>query len=360
MILEGSEPVHGQVVDAGSGRALPNVQACWWGYRFGFVASSDPKGRFVLPRMPRTPQLFAVADGYGPLVLEVPKSHGSSPESLLRIEMKKRGCVTGRLLDGDGTPLVHAAFLAQVTAQTPSGSSFPGMALEFETDERGVFAIGGASARGGVKGWVRVDGTWVRFCDVTSAKDVDLGDIRIAPIARVAGRIRDIDGSPASGVKVFVQPLDQPSEPSLGDKRVVYADTSGRFEMPGLLPGRFRINTYSPRSLACSVDVTAALDAEPIEIELEKAETIHGVVLSRVGEPQAGAVVSYYPHPLQQVLQVSPPTTMTDALGQFTLPCIWGDVEYRPHAMKMHGENSWQSESRPVTPGTHDIEIRFR
>lgn len=359
LILEGSEPVHGKVVDASSGAALEDVQVCWWGLgeNVTSVVRSDTQGRFALPRMAGKPYLFAAAAGYGLLVSPVPPSEGASRDAPLRIEMNTRGRVTGRLLDGAGAPLAHAAFLIQSGAETATGSSFPSKALDFQTDERGSFAIGGASFQDGIRGWVRVEDMWVRFCAVASAEDVDLGDVRIAPTARVVGRIRDVDGSPASGIKVFVLPLDQPTNPSLDDARTVHADTSGRFEMRGLLPGRYRIHSYSTRSLACSVDVTASPGARPIEIGLEKAETLRGRV-SQAGEPRAGALVSYYPDN-PEVLPVSPPTTVTDALGQFTLPCIWGEELYRPHA-RIEGATPTEGESGPVTPGTYDVEIRLR
>jgi len=96
------------------------------------------------------------------------------------------------------------------------------------------------------------------------------------------GAVRDLEGTGIDDAKVEARRLGK-GEPE--DWSGAHSDSSGDFELLGLLPGRYRIAVKHDDYLSAyaTVVVEPDIDLEPLELELEAAHRISGWVIDEWG-----------------------------------------------------------------------------
>ena len=344
--LQEAQLIQGVVRDDETGKPIAGATVAEHGTPRRHTVSTDTKGRFSLSgqRMP----LVVWAPGYCPIV-EVPRN-----PSAFDVRLRRDGVVTAQLLGPDGVPLARAPIVVRVSTGL---SVIP--TIRLLTDANGLFSVGGAGAGEGLRAWVQVGGSWIRFCSVHSDEDVDLGDVRIHVDRRVAGRVTDVDHAPAGGVAVFGRVQADRDRDFFVPTRVAFTDSAGRFQFDGLPDEPFEISCYSPRSLlASAVAHPTRAGADPVELQLVEAKQITGRVVTWRGEPAFGVAVHAVPMDPERLFVELPASTTTDRNGRFSLPCTRGEVRYRVTAINPRNLTSI-AEIHDVGGDTHNVELQL-
>lgn len=148
-------------------------------------ARTDPDGRFTLSLVPSQArhELLAQAEGFETERRPLPEA---GPVDLRLARVRKKGGVSGRVLDERGAP---------VTA--------------FSINRKAVFADDGRFQvpRTGAAIRVEADGFAAQpvDCHGPEGQDVDVGDVTLAPAAALAVEVRADDGAPLDGAFVSVR-----------------------------------------------------------------------------------------------------------------------------------------------------------
>lgn len=296
------------------------------------VTVTDAAGSFVLAGLPRGQyRLMVTALGYAP---------GSTSDAMtggepVTIRLEPGALVTGRVIDeGSGEPVPGARVRASE--------------MRTDTDEEGRFELDGVAPRdrsmnpfggqmgpqGGETGTtVRIRASARGYLDGEGTLDLAEGGreivIELAPTPRISGRVLDPDGQPAPGSLVRLSPWISDEMPVLSEffeKGAIFlavgvTDLEGRFLFSDFKGGRrgqqYRViadhpvyarglsepfplepaglkEEPSPGSTTPGVapeeEATAAPDGVGIEVRLERAAKVRGVVTDG-SQPVSGATV---------------------------------------------------------------------
>ena len=201
----------------------------------------------------------------------------------------------GRVLDdADGTPLEGAS----VTA----GSGGPGIGFLLTrvfTDAEGRFEVAVPEGDGGM--FVEAEGYAPHTGQLAGAGGET--EVRLLRMARVTGRVlaKD-DESGVEGAWVFAMPLERGF--SLAFPAAVRTGPSGRFEMPGIVPGAVTIfamgggwtsvglGDVDPEGYNPLAHTLAPGESKEIELAVEPAGRLEGKVTTQAGKRVSGAVLS--------------------------------------------------------------------
>jgi protocatechuate 3,4-dioxygenase beta subunit len=125
-------------------------------------------------------------------------------------------------------------------------------------------------------------------------------------------------GDPVAGAQVELVHQPAPGAPSSPRARAI-AGGDGRFRLPGVLPGSYRLRAEHPGlgDARRPVVVGAAADVEGLALALEPRATLHGAVVDARGQPVPGALVRAYAEGQEQDGAGGP--VRTDAAGRFRL-----------------------------------------
>jgi hypothetical protein len=240
--------------------------------------TTDAAGRFeFLGVEPGTYQLLAHHKDWALGVLgDIVVERLRDTEVDVRLEPGKR--VTGRLVDADQRPLPGRVVFEELAGEGPLRSA--AALLRAETDADGRFTVerlptGDHALSADARGFSakRVD-VQVRARD----KEVALGDIVLEPGAIIRGRVRDKAGLGVGSARIFSLPA--------GGMRVGVAveslsEADGTFVLAGLQAGSYRLQVSAPGYGGGSA--TAVTGSEKVEIVLEPAGSITGLVVDEAG-----------------------------------------------------------------------------
>ncbi len=239
---------------------------------------------------------------------------------------EETGTVVGRVIDLEGRPVAGAAVWAgdrnQVAARARTGADGR-FRLGPVSDERaGIFW-----AEHEERGLARQHFDDVR---VFARRETDLGDVALAPGARLSGRVVDREGRPVAGAEATILSWRHVLGHTItqnGPKWTVRGDDRGQFRTQALPVGRVDLTATAPgkarRQLGRHIEPgQTAINLGDVRLDDERPVT--GVVVDQDSRPVAGAAVvvdADYDHP-----------ATTDAKGRFAvrdaaINAVWFLVE---------------------------------
>ncbi len=304
------------------------------------TASTDSSGRFEVAGLPEgridlTVEAFGWATARVPgIAVERQRGVADLGTVILRREAK----IVGRVQDGDGNPVSGATLtivpddpiLALAASDGTRGSTEP----DALSDSDGRFEIGGLARGQRVK--LRVDCSGFGLLVLPAVRAG--GDPVVATLSRtraLAGRVSGSDGSSISGALVRVDTLEalrvagaqfiNATRPSSLSGR---SGEDGRFVLRGLDPGRLRLHVtasgWQSRTLSVTLPAGDEGASDELEVVLDPAATVVGLVRDADGEPVVGAEIRRAePDPPPGVLSFRAPLATADGDGRYRV----GDVE---------------------------------
>ena len=206
---------------------------------------------------------------------------------------KGTGTIAGRVIDLDGRPVAGAKVWA--------GDRDP-VAARARTGTDGRFRLGPVSDERATTVWAEDEERGLarehfENVRVFAGRDTDLGDVALAPGARLSGRVVDVKGQPVAGAQATIlsQRLVLGHTLTLnGPKWTVQGGDQGRFRTPALPVGLLDLTVTAPgkarRHRGPLVEPgRAAIDLGDVRLEDERPVT--GVVVDQDSRPVAGATV---------------------------------------------------------------------
>lgn len=339
IVLRPGIHLQGIVVDA-AGHSVADAVVSVHGEKAEWVrARSAGDGTFTLPPVPfgRPLQLQARHSGFVPAWRSVSATRtathgGDAAMRGLRLRLERGRTAHGVVRDEIERPVAGAAItLSSVRTGAVAGESgVGGERLHAESDENGKFVLVGVrpgrfdlSARASGLAPVTVPGIVINRAtgDTSAAKEstssVDLGTVLLGPGARIAGQVLDAAGQPVAEAGLWYRSLEDPSEmhrpAARGSAGLVstglasdelesvggggragaqiqavappaaWSDADGRFVIDDLTPGqRVSLSVTREGYAEARLDPIAA-PASGLEIVLEAAMMIRGVVRDELG-----------------------------------------------------------------------------
>jgi hypothetical protein len=209
-------------------------------------AFTDAGGRFEIVGLPEGRfRIEAASDGFGPTRSD-PVPTGTAD---LRLVLDAGLTVTGKVTVGDGLEAPGA--LVQLVEPDHQDTAYArwkravagGPPVQTLTDRLGGFTLAGirpAAHRLSIEH--ATSAPWLgQVLDGAPGARIDLGEIRLAPGARVGGVALDREGRPAAGAIVCLDGVSRG-----GAARTARADGRGRFEFLGLAGGDYELFYHYP------------------------------------------------------------------------------------------------------------------
>lgn len=275
------------------------------------TAFCDRDGRFRVERVPEGRYRIISESAF--VDVEV----GETEVVVVRLvrECSPSFVLEGKVVDPEGNPVADAAVRVAEPADGP------------HTQRAGTVVLGGRF-RVRVPGKMRPVSAHVtgakdpagRPLNVLPARaDLDpaLGEfpvIRLAPAARLRGRILDEDGRPVAWLSVRIsRHYGERSSPHLGVGRRVRSlhgitAEDGSFEFSGLEQAPYRMDFMPGRNHAPPENLVVHPGGEPVVLRLVRYRSLTVRVLGPDEEPVAGCRVSFWPTPFEEV--PNPPDRM--------------------------------------------------
>lgn len=304
------------------------------------LARSGARGRFLVPSLTPTSaaRLRAEKPGYAPTTLDIPLLEGGRTVAGLRVVLERGRSVIGRVVDGEDRPVSGAEVWLIPRGTDPlSMSRF----ARYRTAMEGADALsrsdGGFRVDHLAEGPydLRVDASGFAPAEVPGIEipegggaapaegPLDLGTVVLDSAVQLIGRVVDPEGVPLAGVRLRTVSRSErwgPPRTGLSDS---VTDAEGRFALRDFRSGEsVSIFTEHPGyadSRLSNVEVPAP---EPLEIVLQPAARIRGIVLDPQGRPVENAQIRA-DRTAQSWGFGRPSTNRTDSEGRFTV----SDVE---------------------------------
>lgn len=285
--------LRGRVTDGETGLPIPGAQVRLTIPRAGTAATTaDADGRYSFQGVPEPAQgrrdddpprpaatVRVTADGYVAATATDPAG------TVHDVALESAETVTGRAVDGDGTPIATAWVFLEAEFQARGRPV--GMPMDWEftpaamTDADGRFRIATRTSYGGL----RVEAVGFAPLAHSMARrelppgPIDVGDLVLGPGLMLEGHVSDGEGRRMPGVSVYV-----------GDVTFTSGDL-GRYRVRDLTPGRHRIRAVAKGRDQLQRDVTLSPDRDPTVLDLAfpagREVTIE--VRDASGVPVAGA-----------------------------------------------------------------------
>ena len=265
---------------------------------------TDAGGHFSMP-VERAGRWCVTAQG--PSLVEcvgVEVDLGVRPLPDLVVPVRIGGLVTGSVRWENGR--VPSGF--RVRAKGPDGEATT-------LGRHGRFALRVRGARVQLYAYARRGGVLAE----ATLPDVEPGEVELvlvpAPVARVRGRVVDLDGQPQPGASVRAVGSTRPDEP-----RETFADGVGSFDFD-LDPGEWRLSARSEGHL--SIEEALRLEApgvEGLELRVGSPAWVAGAVVDADGRGvgRASVLAAWDPSELSSLLARDSTTARAD--GSFELP----------------------------------------
>lgn len=257
-------------------------------------------GRFAID-VPPGDRLWVSAPGFLDGFVEL--RAGRDPD-LGRLVLRHETSLSGRILRG-GEP---AAGITVIVPPDGAHGNPPATAPQTVTDEAGSFRIGGLRSEQ-LEELIIIGPRTARTIDLGSAlrpfdpRHYELGNIFLAPVSPLAGRVLDADGQPVAGAIVSVRSSSSVRLPGRNSDVAVQGrirrpegitDESGAFELP-LPAGEHLLMAFSPTSgVGSTIVVSSPTEETAAEIRIGLGGTASrgGRVTDLAGAPLSGAQLS--------------------------------------------------------------------
>ena len=242
-----------------------------------FEATSDADGGFAARGLEDDAyELVASAPGFARA-----SATARAGDQDVELRLEAAGEIGGRVVDADGRPVAEA----RVRAEPADASSRPrGRVLGSVEDEEGRFLLRDVAAgswilRAETRGRGEASRPGVR---VVAGRTTDAGTLVLDRGGVIRGTVVDTDGSGIPGATVQAE-RDLRSR---GGRLQARSESGGRFELPGVPPGRFAVFASHP-AFASSEPVVAEVEpeAEPeaVRLVLPRGGRIEGQAFHRDG-----------------------------------------------------------------------------
>jgi hypothetical protein len=302
---------------------------------------TDADGRFASGPLPAARRRIVIAKaGYATADLTPVESDVAVG---LNLRLRRRGAISGRVLDARGDPIVNAA-VAALDIRGPADVQRTKIAV---TDDRGDYRLGGlAEGRYVVRVSITLqsDARIVFFPSATTpdlAQQLSIGPgdektgidfavdvpqalsaiVTTAPLivlnngvlrpmiqpprrddalgsGTIRGQVRGPLGTTVAGATVILIALND-----VAQSRTAVSDDEGRFAFENLLPDRFRLSALKPGYIASDggkrdvdagllIDLTAGEVRNRADVVLTRPSVVTGHVYDEFGDPLEGASVS--------------------------------------------------------------------
>jgi peroxiredoxin/protocatechuate 3,4-dioxygenase beta subunit len=203
---------------------------------------TDKAGRFILDTLyePADAWLIVEADGFAPAVLKTPDTELGD----VTMHGEPTGVLAGRVVGANGKPWAGA----HIYLQPRNAGHADDCQQSAVTDANGAFRFVVARGRYDVVAIAsdQSQAALLRDVSVSDNESVTALVLEPKPWLRLAGQIDSSQPAAYAGMEVAAYPLDLGTRVyyMLSDSNPV--DSAGRFELSRLLPGRYRVNLYSP------------------------------------------------------------------------------------------------------------------
>jgi hypothetical protein len=303
-----------------------------------------------------------------------------SASSRLRLELGAAQLLRGRVVDDAGAGLASVGVRAEDSAGGPGGDLLPALA---RSDGGGGFALGPLPP-GSYRLTAARPGEILRRAPVVELRAAAPAPppvvLELVRGARVAGRVRDGRGAPASGARLrcvaagmeelTVQEGQLPlaaeaaampagSGRALGASRAAVADREGRFSVDDLIPGRYHLEIAYPGSEPFRSDEVAIAPGERRDVgvlTLRAGLTVEGRVVDEGALPIEGARVSVAG--TGATVALGGYAAVTDAEGRFTFALPAGGYRLSATASG-HGPGQAAVELSGGGPAPAPVQIRL-
>lgn len=302
LLLEPAASLAGRVVDAAdrpiAGAVVEAMPSAFnrMGWERGRTAAD---GTFRLGRLAAGQgyRLTVKAEGFLPGALqatvEATPVPGGEKRPPLRVVLHRGAQVTGRLVDPAGRPVAGAALslvaLREGAMEGMMQSPLEDEPLRAASDAAGRFRLAPAAPGRFFLHLIHPDLalTGRPTVEVTDARQVEMGEVRLAPAAAIEGLVLDSRGAPLPGASVSLAFTDHRVR-----REPTFSGPDGRFRFGGLAPGRFDLHVYFQGHRAQEIPGVEAPTAEPLRVTLRPARSLTGRVVDREGRPIPGVIVS--------------------------------------------------------------------
>jgi len=308
--LRAGARVEGTVRDARTHAAISGARIGppW----FGPGSNSDAAGGFVVDSMPDdTSFLHVTRAGYARTSIRVERDAAGAPISPVAIELEAGFVLRGRIVDGRGAPVADAYVAA--TGQAWIARFLKSEWAATRTGADGAFELRDLNRALPRTVQARSEGLGAAQYDLPApgpdATELDVGDIALVTGAHIVGRVVDPDGRPVSDLDVelatigsdrgLLAPGSSPPSETHAARRRARTDDLGRFAFADVAPGESVVAVLSSATwishAETAVTCAAGERVAPLELRVEPALSIRGIVLGADGAPLAG--VSVQPEP---------------------------------------------------------------
>jgi hypothetical protein len=268
--------VHGRVTEAGSALAEKQVFAFAEGGALlqGMkLARTDEDGRYELVLDRSGDYVFGVGqkegmDGTGaPFYVEVPETDEFEQDLALPLG-RIAGVVVGPDGPASGVPirLVSCAGMIGLDdlSESHRGNSGGDGSFSFQHLPPGEYALHVGSELDGRSDDERYGQLVVDGLRLEPDRAIEGLVVRLAAPGKLAGTVRDADGTPVGGVTIFVRDAAGRAISASG----CTSDAAGRFTYPGIAPGRVTASGRSPKLVSSESAAVEIRAGETSQIEL--------------------------------------------------------------------------------------------
>ncbi len=217
-----------------------------------------------------------------------------------------------RLVGTNGKPLASRSIVLGGYSTPPAILGHKITSRELRTDANGVFDAHVPTGCKYLSAFVQHKGRYVWFFTGAPKAGGDIGNLMIAPVSEVRGRVIYGTRLPAAGQRILLMRLpDDGSKPDViirAHKRLPaierWTDRGGRFAFPSLQPGTYEVAFIAEHHgpvvrrfrVPLGRDDGKLIRKRQLWFQLSPRRPVRGVVVDQTGAPVKGATVTGTPH----------------------------------------------------------------
>ncbi len=321
----------------------------------GVIAKTGADGIATLaPVHPGWVGVHATADGYAPNG-SFTSVGSANATGHIDVVLHAGVAVTGRVIDEAGKPI------AKARVSTAGLWNMGSAGDPVETSATGTFALVLAAGTHTLVATDREHAPSHSTPVVVSLKPVDGVEIVMKAGGTLAGRVVDTHHQPVAFATVAT--AGKGSDQWRTPRRQTTTNKDGTFELRGL--SRTKLDVRAEGDTAASkivaVDLTTQGDKRDVELVLDVAGTISGIVVDDKGQPVPEIQVTSNPDiwgggNAESFALAGFATATTDGAGGFTIHGL-PDGAYKLHASRHATGRAWRTEGTSAKPGDTNVKI---